>query len=161
MKPGIQLKIGQQLTMTLQLRQAIQMLQMPYPELALKIQTTLNSNPLLEQLENEPGDQEPTEDPAEEAFGEDPSQIDSDSAATEGEGSWENIVHAEYLSTSKSKSSSERPSFDIEQQRGKDLSLQEHLHWQMTLTPLSERDQLIADFIIDIIDDDGYLSTSL
>lgn len=40
-------------------------------------------------------------------------------------------------------------------------SLQDHLMWQMQLTPFSERDMTIATAIIDSVGDDGYLNSSI
>ncbi len=52
MKQSLQLKIGQSLTMTPQLQQAIRLLQLSSLELQAEIQQTLDSNPLLEQEDN-------------------------------------------------------------------------------------------------------------
>ena len=49
MKQSLQLRIGQSLTMTPQLQQAIKLLQLSSLELQTEIQQTLESNPLLEQ----------------------------------------------------------------------------------------------------------------
>ena len=57
MKQTLSLKLGQQLTMTPQLQQAIRLLQLSTVDLQQEIQQTLESNPMLE-LEEE----EPTED---------------------------------------------------------------------------------------------------
>ena len=48
MRPSLQLKIGQQLTMTPQLQQAIKLLQLSTLDLQQEIQEALESNPLLE-----------------------------------------------------------------------------------------------------------------
>ena len=48
MRPSLQLKIGQQLTMTPQLQQAIKLLQLSTLELSQEITEQLYSNPLLE-----------------------------------------------------------------------------------------------------------------
>ena len=48
MRPTLQLRIGQQLTMTPQLQQAIKLLQLSTLELQQEIQEALESNPLLE-----------------------------------------------------------------------------------------------------------------
>ena len=63
MKQSLQLKIGQHLTMTPQLQQAIRLLQLSTLELQSEVQDALESNPMLEQdegisseaLENAPG----------------------------------------------------------------------------------------------------------
>ncbi|EGG28150.1 RNA polymerase sigma-54 factor RpoN, partial [Aequoribacter fuscus] len=52
MKQSLQLKLGQQLTMTPQLQQAIKLLQLSTLDLQLEIQQAIESNPLLE-LEEE------------------------------------------------------------------------------------------------------------
>ncbi len=52
MKQSLQLRIGQSLTMTPQLQQAIKLLQLSSLELQAEIQETLDANPLLEQEDN-------------------------------------------------------------------------------------------------------------
>jgi len=53
--------------------------------------------------------------------------------------------------------------YDFEQENfsASEPSLQDHLHWQLNLTPFSDRDRIIALNIIDSIDDDGYLKASI
>lgn len=53
MKASLQLKLGQQLTMTPQLQQAIRLLQLSSLELQQEIQQALDSNPLLELEEDQ------------------------------------------------------------------------------------------------------------
>lgn len=48
MKQSLQLKLGQQLTMTPQLQQAIKLLQLSTLDLQQEIQSALDSNPMLE-----------------------------------------------------------------------------------------------------------------
>ena len=48
LKPALQLKLGQQLTMTPQLQQAIRLLQLPVLELQAQIREALESNVMLE-----------------------------------------------------------------------------------------------------------------
>ena len=60
LKPSLQLKLGQQLTMTPQLQQAIRLLQLPTIELQAHIRELLESNVMLEQDEDsESGTYEP------------------------------------------------------------------------------------------------------
>lgn len=73
MKPTLQLRLGQSLTMTPQLQQAIRLLQLSTLELQQEIQQALDNNPLLEQEENEA--QETSEAEAQDA-----SQLDSSDA---------------------------------------------------------------------------------
>ena len=65
MKPSLQIKLGQQLTLTPQLRLAIRLLQLSALELEQELSQALESNPLLEREEDageesfEPGSAEP------------------------------------------------------------------------------------------------------
>ncbi|MGB5339139.1 MAG: RNA polymerase factor sigma-54, partial [Gammaproteobacteria bacterium] len=49
MKQSLQLRLGQNLTMTPQLQQAIRLLQLSTLELQAEVQDALESNPMLEQ----------------------------------------------------------------------------------------------------------------
>ena len=53
LKPALQLKLGQQLTMTPQLQQAIKLLQLPVLELQAQVQQALETNVMLEAEEDE------------------------------------------------------------------------------------------------------------
>src|SRR5271154_2107302 len=59
LKPSLQLRIGQQLTMTPQLQQAIRLLQLPSLDLQAHVRETLETNVMLE------GEEEPLEVPVE------------------------------------------------------------------------------------------------
>src|ERR1044071_991876 len=67
LKPALQLKLGQQLTMTPQLQQAIRLLQLPVLELQAQIREALESNVMLE-AEDEGGAGETGEAPSEQPF---------------------------------------------------------------------------------------------
>ena len=55
LKPSLQLRLGQQLTMTPQLQQAIRLLQLPALELQAHIRELLESNVMLEPMEESEG----------------------------------------------------------------------------------------------------------
>ena len=57
MKLSLQLKLGQQLTMTPQLQQAIKLLQLSTLDLQQEIHQALESNPMLELIENSDEDE--------------------------------------------------------------------------------------------------------
>ncbi|MCG6199725.1 RNA polymerase factor sigma-54 [Psychromonas antarctica] len=159
MKQGLQLKMGQQLSMTPQLQQAIRLLQLSTIELQQEIQNALDENPLLEQGDDNTMEAVTTE--------QDSSQIDISEAITKqefsdnlpDESSWEES----YTPPPTTTISSGRSSYDGEDtvyQGESSNTLQDHLIWQMQLTPFSETDILIATAIIDSIDESGYLTTS-
>jgi RNA polymerase sigma-54 factor len=70
---------------------------------------------------------------------------------------------SDYTSTGTSSSgtrdSDDQP--DFESRNSAPESLGDHLEWQLRMTPMSVRDQEIAYTLIDSINDDGYLMTSL
>ena len=159
MKQGLQLKMGQQLAMTPQLQQAIKLLQLSTLDLQQEIQNALDENPLLEQDDNS-GVEEVSKE-------QDSSQIDTSEAITKQEfaddlpveNNWEeSYTPAPTTSTSSGASSYEGE--DTVYQGESSTSLQDHLLWQMQLTPFSDKDLLIATAIIDSIDESGYLTTN-
>ncbi|WP_041771527.1 RNA polymerase factor sigma-54 [Psychromonas sp. CNPT3] len=159
MKQGLQLKMGQQLAMTPQLQQAIKLLQLSTLDLQQEIQNALDENPLLEQ-EDDSG----LEDIKKE---QDSSQIDTAEAISKLEFSddlpVENNWDEAYTPPPTTTISSGRSSFDGEDRvyQGESCTtLQDHLVWQMQLTPFSDTDLLIAANIIDSIDESGYLTSS-
>ncbi len=153
MKPALQLKIGQNLTLTPQLRQAIRLLQLSSAELEAEIAAALESNPLLEQPE------EPA--PEEHALPE-ASQADASDAADATDDLLDIPDWAqEYQSDSYAAGSGGE---DDERERAfadAGLGLQNHLLWQLNLTPMSPRDRVIAATLIESIGEDGYLSEPL
>ena len=179
MKPTLQLRIGQQLTMTPQLQQAIRLLQLSSLELQSEIQEALDGNPLLESTdENNSSEQSPEQrsnqgDTNGDGNNEDQHQssIDVHDALSKEvvskdlpvDTQWENWDAAP--PSSGSLGSSSLPSNDRDhnyEYQGKTTeSLQDHLLLQMQLTPFSERDMVIATAIIDSVCDDGYLNSSL
>jgi len=159
MKQGLQLKMGQQLAMTPQLQQAIKLLQLSTLDLQQEIQNALDSNPLLEQ-----DDQTGTEELIKEA---DSSEVDTSEAISQQEFSDDLPAEKEweesYNSTPITGTTSSAVAYDGEStvyQGESSTSLQDHLLWQMQLTPFTETDQVIAMAIIDSIDESGYLTTN-
>jgi RNA polymerase sigma-54 factor len=175
MKQALQLRLGQHLTMTPQLQQAIRLLQLSTMELQTEIQEALDSNLMLE-LDEDSGDADEhgrTEStPA--AEGETSSNEDGGenlnetSAAGESDipedlpvdSSWDDIYDTIATATS-SAATSGSDNREFEFSGNTEESLHEHLSWQMQMTPFSDTDRAIAEFIIDAINDDGYLSMSL
>ncbi len=186
MKLSLQLKLGQQLTMTPQLQQAIRLLQLSTLDLQQEIQEALESNPMLELDENEPEAEINASNQDEAIQAENESSVtneqnieeissqDSDDFQdlqnndwSENEipdelavdSSWEDI----YINTSPNSSQSSLPNddSDFESRNSAVESLQDHLNWQLNLTPMSDSDRLIAMALIDSIDPNGQLTSSL
>ena len=157
-RPSLQLKISQQLSMTPQLQLAIRLLQLSTLELQQEIQTALENNPLLEivdqydevkieQIElNENVDTREALD-SREIPDDIPLDASLDDIYTAGTPSG---THSDYRND-------ELPVFQGETHE----TLYDYLKWQLDLTPFSDIDRAIAVSIIDAIDERGYLTVSL
>ncbi len=158
MKQSLQLRIGQSLTMTPQLQQAIKLLQLSTLDLQQEIQQALDSNMMLEIDEEEVVSQERVEKKIDNS-----DQITSEGSQSEipdelpVDSSWDDIYEASFQPSGND--NTETVEFDSF--RSKAVSLQDHLLWQLEMIPISDRDHAIAVAIIDSINDDGYLSVSL
>jgi RNA polymerase sigma-54 factor len=148
------LKLGQQLTMTPQLQQAIKLLQLPVLELQAQVQQALETNVMLEVEDEESPELTSLESdqPAE-------AQPDADESPREEEVSVEMVDPWEDASTpageKRSGDDDERPlEFADESER----DLHQHLIWQLEISPLDPRQVWIGEAIIDALNDDGYLT---
>lgn len=162
MKPTLQLRMGQQLTMTPQLQQAIRLLQLSTLELQQEIQLALENNPLLEQEETE---EQSHDDEQESQPTTNNEQLATDQAMEQHQLSDELPMDTQWdeIYTASSGSSGGLPEGleDTVYQGETTETLQDYLLWQMQLTPFSETDQAIALAIIDAIDEAGYLSLDI
>lgn len=152
--------------MTPQLQQAIRLLQLSSIELQTEIQEALETNPLLEVEENL--DFDAASDNPEEGDGsqdtpiEDSSQLEHKDIPEElpTDSEWEDTFDHQHVGPA-----AQGPAVDSDTNRDNEdessQSLQEHLLWQMHLTPFSEIEQTIAIHIIDAIEEDGYLKSSI
>jgi RNA polymerase sigma-54 factor len=158
LKPALQLKLGQNLTLTPQLRQAIRMLQLSSMELESEINLALESNPLLDRL-----DDIQVAPPSSE--GSDAKQTESNSETSE-ESSYEEDFsgdwHLDDYASARAPGSEGDNEDDRESVRGAVTgNLRDHLLWQLNLTPMSSRDRAIGYALIEAIGEDGYLSEPL
>jgi RNA polymerase sigma-54 factor len=173
MKQSLQLKLGQHLTMTPQLQQAIRLLQLSTLELQQEIQEQLDSNPLLEMIEGAGESQgqdaaaegpefDDAPEPRESATpaAETPVSADADAIPPElaVDTTWDDIYDS-VLPSGSGGDTEERA--DFESYTAEATTLGDHLRWQLNLTPMSDTDRLIAESIIDAIDADGMLTVSV
>ncbi|MCJ8296500.1 MAG: RNA polymerase factor sigma-54, partial [Colwellia sp.] len=184
MRPTLQLRIGQQLTMTPQLQQAIKLLQLSTLELQQEIQEILESNPLLELDEKSQNESTGDQNNLEEAFSTSPAENTTELPVSDGseeqqasideistteamekkdipeelniDTTWEESYSAGVSNTGAVSS----PADDYTYQGETTDSIQDHLMWQMELTPFTDTDKTIAIAIIEAVDDAGYLTVS-
>lgn len=169
MKPSLQLKLGQQLTMTPQLQQAIRLLQLSTLELQQEIQEALEANPLLEQddaTENTVDDDKTPEferDDSPKVSAEESDTRDVSEAMSQEEmpedlpvdTTWDDVYSTNSGSTGMPQGE------DIPVYQGETTeTLHDYLSWQVQLTPFTDLDLAIATAIIDAVDDKGYLTVT-
>jgi RNA polymerase sigma-54 factor len=166
LKPSLQLRIGQQLTMTPQLQQAIRLLQLPSLDLQAHVRETLETNVMLEAEDELAADA--AADPArgpEEAADEKYAELDGNAPAADRRAAPE-VEIADEAWGEQTSGPSEAP-WSGDDDRSNDFSnqheqtLQEQLIEQLELAKLSPVDLAIARVIADAINDDGYLKDDL
>ena len=153
--------------MTPQLQQAIRLLQLSSLDLHREIQEVLAENPMLELSEEETTQEEPDVGPTE-ASNESASTDENIASVNEHidqpipedlpvDTDWDDIYQGIPGPTPVSESND----WDFEQTATSGETLQEHLLWQLNLTPMAPTDRAIATTIIDAIDSDGMLTLDL
>jgi RNA polymerase sigma-54 factor len=173
MKQSLQLKLGQQLTMTPQLQQAIKLLQLSTLDLQQEIQQALDGNPMLEVSE----DSEAGEGTAEERHeDQEPPQPTADASTDDTEVSaesqdWDTTIPEDLPvdtqwedmmpSSAPAPAPPSGPETDYASQNSADESLHDRLYWQLNLTRLSDTDRVIAMAIIDATDESGRLTMTV
>jgi RNA polymerase sigma-54 factor len=163
MKQTLQLKLSQHLTLTPQLQQSIRLLQLSTMELNQELEKFLAENPLLEREDADApaaampahmnGEPAATLQPSgEQAEAESPAQSENYSAELDwvGEGGG---------SSAGARDDSDEG--DFFQVAADSPNLREHLHRQLTLTKLEPRDRNLVAFLIEALDEDGYLTQPL
>ena len=188
--------------LTPQMQQAIKLLQLSSLELAQEVQAKLDSNPLLERIEDDDDEYDSHKDETFDGFGEsltldswnqhtgidafstssttssgdddnaseydndfsdsldklqqssfDDDAIDSDGLGGEGYSSFDTD---NYMSVAKSSGSSTNDEFDS-YQGSTSATIQDHVRWQLNFKHLSETDTLIAEYLMDSMDDMGFI----
>ncbi|MCC2638313.1 MAG: polymerase factor sigma-54 [Moraxellaceae bacterium] len=177
MKPTLQLQIGQHLTMTPQLQQAIRLLQLSTLELQTEIQEALDSNPMLEMADSDGEPAEKVDDTpidyaaAEEALAsaaaapadERPLDINNNEGMPDElpvDSLWEDVFSSGSGSATSS-SGGDEDDTSFEARNAAPETLAQHLAWQLNLTHFSDLDRAIGMTILDAIDERGYLTADL
>src|ERR1700682_5857384 len=158
MKPTLQLKLSQHLTLTPQLQQSIRLLQLSTLELNAEVERLLQENPLLEKADEDESAGPPREftvatatqaadQPGERA---DAPPDAADLMLSTRDGDW-----------GSSSGGSDDDDDNFLPQQVATSSLRDHLNSQLALVNLPLRDRQIVAALIDALDEDGYLTTSL
>ena len=176
MKQTLQLKLTQHLTLTPQLQQSIRLLQLSTLELNAEVDRLLQENPL---LEREEGEEEAQEFPV---AGTAPGPVTTERPARDddGDGDAEGMTGVDSAPTRDDLpdvtdfsdyggggtdgdwgGGSGGEDDDFSPQQMATSSLRDHLMGQLALLNLPLRDRQVVAALIDALDDDGYLASSL
>jgi RNA polymerase sigma-54 factor len=166
MKQTLQLKLSQHLALTPQLQQSIRLLQLSTLELNQEIEQFLQDNPLLEREESAEDIQMvplaselPLSPPAQEAAPEE--RPASETTADQGPASDDELSWGIELGSSGGTPRDENDDSDFGDIQAASTSLRDHLLGQLSLIQLSDRDRAMVAFLIEALDDDGYLAQPL
>lgn len=156
MKLGYELTIEQtqKLVMTPELIQAIQILQFNTLELESYVEEQLLANPMLEKAEkSETGDSHDIEEIKEET-----------SKISDGDFDWaEHFKEKEYddISYKQWQYNAEKSDYSYEQYVSSEVTLAEHLLFQLELVQIKPDCKKVAKYLIEALDENGYLTSSI
>jgi RNA polymerase sigma-54 factor len=157
------LKLSQQLVMTPQLQQAIKLLQLSRLELQQAVREELEVNPALEELSEEPPEEEPQTPSEEEAA----APAAPQEASTKADSGLIDRVDWEYYFGDGAREG--RVQRDPDEEDGRPYyentltrrpTLAEHLESQINLLDLQESERTAAQYLIGNIDENGYLAVT-
>ncbi len=174
MKPSLQLRQTQQLALTPQLQQSIRLLQLSTLELNQELEQALADNPLLERLDDPLADcvrvsasgsldDRPASPSVDESAprSEESEGIDLDSwnASDWSEGGDDD--RGSDWSSDGARAPADDDERDYPQLAAATISLREHLGEQLAATRCTPRDRALVQLLIDALDDNGLLESSL
>lgn len=160
---ALRIEQRQHQTLTPRLQQAVRLLQLSSLDFAQEVQQALDSNPFLEEDADTAAPATPT-----------PEVVPADAAPT-----WETAADTAVADTaaatdpvwerdswtatpgSGSRQGNSDGDLDLVEMMAADVSLRDHLHSQVNVMPLSQRDRALTALIIESLDEDGYLRVSL
>ena len=157
MKLSVGLKVANSLSLTPQLQQAIRLLQLSSLELEQEIQLQLDSNPLLEKVEEQSNLESLSTSEVEHDQKDLTNELNADHLPDDlpVDTDWDDV----YTHQPTSLGAAEYE--EREDNRQGHLSLQQHLIEQVNLLHFSKIDKLIAHCIIDSLDDKGFLEVEI
>ncbi|MBS0467925.1 MAG: RNA polymerase factor sigma-54 [Proteobacteria bacterium] len=185
MKPGLSLRVSQHLALTPQLQQSIRLLQLSTVELAQEVEQMLDENPFLEQAADDAGQaqevyeaperQQPVDDATySEATGAGVesagAEFDAETPAVDTPADWEGdgsmdaaVEDGEWGGDGSAGASGAADDGDADaaELARTHQSLTDHLHRQALALRLSEVDMAALRFLIESLNDDGYLEEPL
>jgi len=171
MKQTLQLKLSQHLTLTPQLQQSIRLLQLSTVELNAEVERMLQENPLLEKADAEEDGGTPEvalAGPVTLASTERTTTVEEREHTPERESPFDGADRPDFEDYSSGDGEWGSGSGGTDQdddgfypQQVATSTLRDHLLSQLAVMNVPERDRLLVGALIDALDDDGYLTSSL
>src|SRR6185295_4706272 len=157
----LELRQGQSLVMTPQLQQAIKLLQMSNLELQGFVESELERNPLLERDDRREPGQDGT--PAEAAENAEKAKNDEETPeiGSAGRGATPGPVDSGWASMRSSRGASLDADTEFGATLTREKTLSEHLTEQLALSGVDAADRLVAQHLIGMINDAGYVTGEL
>ncbi len=159
MRQGLQLRLSQHLALTPQLQQSIRLLQLSTLELNAEIDQALQDNPLLER--DEPGDRrrsiQAPNDRGRQPRAATPAEPEERQEARGGDDEGWGMD----FSGSHGQRDPNDDDLDSGESQAASTSLREHLGTQLAMTQLPDRERALVSFLIEALNDDGYLTQPL
>jgi RNA polymerase sigma-54 factor len=161
------LKLTQAPIMTPQLQQAIKLLQLNHLELADVVAQEMVENPMLEENHEKPENNELADklENAESKVAEGEANSLQDDKITDAKDDFDWDAYIEHFNSSSSSPPSVKVSNDeipnYEQIISKELSLEDHLRWQIGFQELADNEKKFIELIIGNLDDNGYLLANI
>jgi RNA polymerase sigma-54 factor len=152
-------------TLTPRLQHAVRLLQLSSLDFAQEVQDAMGKNPFLEIEEPNEGTPAPAQDgndanDTSAAVAPDQAAADAAAVGNDSDATWER-ENWQTTGGSGSSASSSGDSDGVMEMVAADIDLRQHLHSQINVMPLSDRDRVMVGAIIESLDDDGYLRLSL
>jgi len=166
MKPTLQFRLSQHLTLTPQLQQSIRLLQFSTIELNQEIERLLMENPILEREDGETDAAAAAAGQAEAALaapGEAPEPLEAGEARADEHGTERQAdLPTDYAAPWRG---TDEGSSDDDSDRGQAAAelptLRDYLNSELALSNLGARDRALVSLLIDALDEDGYLTQPL
>jgi len=166
MKPALQLRLSQQLTLTPQLQQAIRLLQLSTLDMHQEVARLLEENPMLEAADESGQSNFSTDASAlpsrSTATAEEPqaTRTDEHSGDDSGPDTFGNEP-ADWNTSSGIMRSTDDEDENYPEQAAEQASLRAHLHSQLTTSSIDDKDRKVVGLLIDALDENGYLAQDL
>ncbi len=149
-------------TLTPRLQHAVRLLQLSSLDFAQEVQEAMGKNPFLEMDEPAEASAAPDErDGSAEMPAAPATVVEVPAVSSEADAVWERENWQSVGGGGSSSASGTGDTDGVMEMVAADVDLRQHLHGQVNVMPLSDRDRALVGTVIESLDDDGYLRLSL